>query len=94
MGRKTRHRGTRELLTNQEPQKTQAIFSAGETKNAGKPFWPNEYFCEICRNKAPLFSRSGFVNGPKCSEAENAAYLQGLRDRAQLFGELTRILRL
>ena len=57
-------------LTNQRPQKTQAIFSAGETKNAGKPFWPNEYFCEICRNKAPLFSRCDFVNSPTRPQSE------------------------
>ncbi len=31
--------------------------------------------------------------GTQCSEAENAAYLQGLRDGAQLFGELAGILR-
>ena len=53
------------LSTIQGPQKTQAIFSAGETKNAGKPLWLNEYFCEICRNKASLFSSRALVNGPK-----------------------------
>lgn len=53
------------LLTNQGPQKTQAIFSAHETKNADKPLRLNGHCCEICRRKAPIFSRRSFVSSPK-----------------------------